>query len=123
MDDKITIIEGPPPVFETIEDGWALGLNESPYLYDLAVTRLRTFNGPALVERCHRAWSNQATINLHYRNDMGLEETAPIMAARAVDSNDGDVLVLWCRRKPEEVEEELYFGGSDEEEDDDADLT
>ena len=123
MDDKITIIEGPPPVFETIEDGWALGLNESPYLYDLAITRLRTFNGPALVERCHRAWHNQTTINLHYRNDMGLEEMAPIMAARAVDTNDGNVLVLWCRRKPNEVEEELDFGGSDEEEDDDVDLT
>lgn len=123
MDDKITIIEGPPPVFEAIEDGWALGLNEGPFLYDLALTRLRTFNGPALVERCHRAWDNQTTINLHYRNDMGLEEMAPIMAARAVTTNDGHVLLLWCRRKPEEVEEELDFGaGMDDEDDDDQDL-
>jgi hypothetical protein len=124
MDDKITIIEGPPPVFESIEDGWALGLNESPYLYDLALTRLRTFNGPALVERCHRAWNNQTTINLHYRNDMGLEETAPIMAARAVESTDGHVLLLWCRRKPEDLEEELDLDGDfdDDEEDDDQDL-
>ena len=30
MEDKITIIEGPPPIFEHVNDGWALGLNESP---------------------------------------------------------------------------------------------
>ncbi len=120
MDDRITIIEGPPPVFESIEDGWALGLNEGPALYDLALTRLRTFNGPALVERCHRAWNNQSTINLHYRNDMGIEETAPIMAARSVDTGDGHLLLLWCRREPEEVEEELDLG--DDDDDIDSDL-
>lgn len=120
MDDRITIIEGPPPVFESIEDGWALGLNEGPFLYDLALTRLRTFNGPALVERCHRAWDKNNSILLHYRNDMGLEETAPIMAARTIESDDGHVLLLWCRRKPDEIEEELDFG--DEDEDIDPDL-
>lgn len=119
MDERITIIEGPPPVFESIEDGWALGLNEGPFLYDLALTRLRTFNGPALVERCHRAWTSGSSIHLHYRNDMGLEETAPIMAARTTESPEGHVLLLWCRRKPEEVEEELDFG--DDEDDNDPD--
>jgi hypothetical protein len=113
MDDRITIIEGPPPVFESIEDGWALGLNEGPFIYDLALTRLRTFNGPALVERCHRAWNNHITIHLHYRNEMGIEETAPIMAARSVESPEGDVLMLWCRRIPEDVEEELDYGDDD----------
>jgi hypothetical protein len=122
MDDRITIIEGPPPVFETIEDGWALGLNEGPFLYDLALTRLRTFNGPALVERCHRAWNHQALIHLHYRNDMGMEETAPIMAARSIETNDGHVLMLWCRRKPDEIEEELDFGDDDEDMNSDSDL-
>ncbi len=119
MDDRITIIEGPPPVFEPIEDGWALGLNEGPMLYDLALTRLRTFNGPALVERCHRAWNTQNIINLHYRTDMGVEETAPIMAARSVETQDGHMLLLWCRRKPDEIEEELDFGDDDEDLDND----
>jgi hypothetical protein len=110
MDDKITIIEGPPPVFESIEDGWALGLNEGRELFNLSLTRLRTFNGPALVERCNRVWRNQSTINLHYRNDMGMEEKAPIMAARSIETQDGHVLMLWCRRKLEEDVEELDFG-------------
>ena len=107
MDEKITIIEGPPPVFEAIEDGWAMGLNESPSLYDLALTRLRTFNGPALVERCHRAWNKRNGIYLHYRNPIGIEERAPILAARSLDTDDGQVLLLWVRRKHGETEIEI----------------
>jgi hypothetical protein len=103
-EEKITIIEGPPPTFEAIDDGWALGLNEGPYLYDLALTRLRTFNGPALVERCYSAWNKQQSIYLHFRNDMGLEEKVPIVAARSLDSDDGQVLFLWLRIDPANIE-------------------
>jgi hypothetical protein len=101
MDDKITIIEGPPPTFESIDDGWAMGLNEGPFLYDMAMTRLRTFNGQALVERCYRAWNQQSTMFLHYRDELGLEAQVPIVAA---------VLLLWIRRKPEESETESDLG-------------
>lgn len=123
-EDKITIIEGPPPVFETVQDGWALGLNEGPYLYDLAITHLRAFNGAALVERCHRAWRNHTSINLEYRNEFGLEEFAPIMAARYVESDEGDVLLLWVRRDPQDLDAETDYdedNGDDEAEDDDLD--
>ncbi len=122
MDDRITIIEGPPPVFEKIEDGWALGLSEAPNMYSLALTRLRTFNGPALVERCHRAWNNKSTINLHYRNDMGLEETAPIMAVRSLESDEGQMLLLWCRRQPDDLDDELDLDDDDIGDDDLDDL-
>ncbi|MCL4531214.1 MAG: hypothetical protein M1282_17640 [Chloroflexi bacterium] len=115
MDEKITIIEGPPPVFEQVSDAWALGLNESPNVLVPALTRLRTFNGNALVERCHRAWSNQQPIHLHYRNDMGLEETAPILAARNVETSEGHVLLLWVYLDKEHVEYE--FGSDDDDED------
>ena len=101
MDDKITIIEGPPPIFESINDGWALGLNESPSNYGMALTRLRTFNGPALVERCHRMWNRNEPIFLHYRNNMGLEEKVPILAARASEVDEGQVLFLWIRQPGE----------------------
>jgi hypothetical protein len=107
MDDKITIIEGPPPVFEAVQDGWALGLNESPYLYDMALTRLRTFNGPALVERCHRTWKAQSAMVLEYRDELGLEKTAPILAARQMETDDGHVLFLWIRRDPQETQTEV----------------
>ncbi len=94
MDDKITIIEGPPPVFESIEDGWAAGLNEAPTVYDTALTHVRTFNGNALLERCYRAWKNQSNIYLEYRDDMGIEKRSPILAARNMETGDGNVLIL-----------------------------
>ena len=67
MEEKITIIEGPSPTFEAVSEDWVMGLNESPTLADVALTRLRTFNGPSLVERCYRAWTNQETIRLEFR--------------------------------------------------------
>ncbi len=118
MDEKITIIEGPPPTFETVNDGWALGINESPYLFDVAVTRLRTFNGPALVERCHRAWRNQAPIYLEYRSSEGLEQRSPILAARTLEVDEGQVLLLWVSQEVEEAEIEV---GYDDDFDDEAD--
>ncbi len=118
MDEKITIIEGPPPIFEHVNDGWAIGLNESPHVLVPALTRLRTFNGNALVERCHRAWNKQETIHLHYRNDMGLEQTAPILAARNVETSDGNVLLLWVYLDKEHVEYEFDEGDDDAADDD-----
>jgi hypothetical protein len=109
MEDKITIIEGPPPTFEAVADGWVLGLNESPNLAEIAVTRLRTFNGPALVERCHRAWHHQQSINLEFRTSDGLEKQAPIVAARYVELDEGQLLILWVRLEEEDVKLELGY--------------
>jgi hypothetical protein len=123
MEDKITIIEGPPPTFESVTDGWVLGLNESPNLGEIAVTRLRTFNGPALVERCHRAWRNQQLINLEFRSEDGLQQQAPIVAARFVETEEGHLLILWVRLTDEEVELELgYEDDTGDSEEDDLDL-
>ena len=121
MDEKITIIEGPPPIFEHVNDGWAIGLNESPHVLVPAMTRLRTFNGNALVERCHRAWNKQEAIHLQYRNDLGIEQTAPILAARNVETNEGNVLLLWVYLDREHVEYEFDDGddeGNEDSEDD-----
>ena len=117
MDEKITIIEGPPPVFEAVNDGWALGLNESARLSVPALTRLRTYNGPALVERCYRAWNSKMPIHLHYRNEMGVEQAAPILAARNVETPDGDVLLLWVYLDHDKVEYEVDKGDDETDED------
>ncbi len=110
MEDRITIIEGPPPIFEHVHEAWALGLYEGPQHSVPALTRLRTFNGPALVERCYRAWHERQPIRLHYRNDQGMEQTAPILAARNVETEDGHVLLLWVYLDREKVEYELDSG-------------
>jgi len=120
MDDKITIIEGPPPTFELVTEGWVLGLGEGPTLSNMVLTRLRTFNGASLVERCHKAWRNQHPIYLEYRTSEGLEHQAPIIAARHVEVADGQLLLLWLRMADDEVELELdYEDDSGEEGDDD----
>ena len=123
MDNKITIIEGPTPNFDSVEtdfimgiNGWTAGLSEGPFLYDTARTTLRTFNGEALLERCHKAWANKATMFLEYRDPIGMKKEVPIVAARAVDADDGDLLVLWVRQDPEEDEEadiDIDFGDID----------
>ena len=112
MEDKITIIEGPPPTFESVTDDWVLGLAESPNLNEIVVTRLRTFNGPELVERCHRAWRHQQPISLEYRTEEGLQEQAPIVAARYIETDEGHLLVLWLRLVDEGIE--LQFGFDDD---------
>jgi len=122
MDDKITIIEGPPPTFEAVSESWVLGLSESPELGEIVVTRLRTFNGPALVERCYRAWRNHKAIQLEFRNSDGLLQQAPIVASRHIETDEGQLLILWVRLTGEEVQ--LEFGYEDDlgdGEDDDPD--
>jgi len=121
MDEKITIIEGPPPTFEAANEGWVLGLNESPKLAEMAITRLRTFNGPALVERCYRAWRDHQAIQLEFRTPEGLERLAPIVAARTIEVDEGQMLLLWVRLDAEEVELELgYEDDAGDESDDDG---
>ncbi len=117
MDDKITIIEGPPPNFEDVQEGWPLGLNESPLLHKLALTRLRTFNGPSLVERCYRAWRNHQSIYLEFRAADGLIHKTPIVASRATETEEGQMILLWVRLTEQEALLEL--GAEDDQEDDD----
>jgi hypothetical protein len=97
MDDKITIIEGPTPAIIDSQDAWAMGICEGPAGYNLALTRLRTFNGPALVERCYHAWKGNGSMTLEYRDELGLTQTKPIVAIRSVSTEDGQVLLVWLR--------------------------
>jgi len=113
MDNKITIIEGPTPNFDSVEtdfiigiNGWTAGLTEGPYLYDTARTTVRTMNGEALIERCNKAWAHQITMYLEYRDMIGLKKEVPIVAARSIDSEEGDLLILWVRQYPDEDEDD-----------------
>ena len=121
MEDKITIIEGPTPVFEPVQDGWALGLNETRQFSITALTRLRTFNGPALVERCYHQWSQRQPLNLHYRDEPGLEASVPILAARSVQTDDGQMLLLWLHIERDDMELEID-ADDDNSADDDFDI-
>ena len=118
IEDKKTIIEGPTPVFEPVQDGWAFGLNETRQFSITALTRLRTFNGPALVERCYRRWSQRQPITLQYRDETGLEAEVPILAARSVETDDGQVLLLWLHIQRDNMELEINADDDDSADDD-----
>jgi hypothetical protein len=49
---------------------------------------------------------------------MGLEQTAPILAARNLETPNGQVLLLWVYLDREQVEYEVDEGGDDSSEDD-----
>ena len=117
--EKITIIEGPSPMFELIPMGWATSIVEGVAPANVALTRLRTFKGIELVERCHRSWRNQEVINLEYRNQDGIATEVPIVAARFSDTEEGQMLLLWVRLS--ESEFEIAFD-DDFEDDDEEDF-
>ncbi|MEL7645439.1 MAG: hypothetical protein AAGU04_04110 [Anaerolineaceae bacterium] len=113
MDNKITIIEGPTPDFDLIGDpqeegsafAWTGGVLEGPLLYRVATTSVRSFDSQALLERCTRAWKQNQTMFLEYRDEIGLRKEAQILAAQALTMDEGDVLHLWVRRDLEESEQ------------------
>ncbi len=120
--EKITIIEGPPPTFELVAEPLLYGLTEGPVPTQVALCRVRTFNGPALVERCYRAWRAGQTIRLEYRTEEGLTRQAPIIAVRWVELPEGDALLLWVRLRDDEIEVELDYFDEDEDDFDDGDF-
>jgi hypothetical protein len=114
MDDKITIIEGPSPTFEMIPDVWVHGLVEGFHQAEVVATRLRTFDGNELVDRCRRAWENKQTMCLEYKTQEGLAAEVPIVAARNLQTDEGDVLLLWVRFLDESVELGISYDDDDD---------
>jgi len=114
MDDKITIIEGPSPTFELIPDIWVHGLVEGSLQAEVVATRLRTFDGSSLVDRCQRAWQKGQTIYLEYRTQEGLPDEVPILAARNLDTEEGDVLLLWVRFPDDSIEVGIDYADDDD---------
>ncbi|HEY42940.1 MAG TPA: hypothetical protein G4O11_03050 [Anaerolineae bacterium] len=106
---KITIIEGPPPTFELVHDAWLLGLTEGPFPTRIALCRVRSINGPALVERCYRAWRDSQPISLEFQTEDGETREATIVAARWVEKPEGDMLYLWVCLSEDELEIEIGF--------------
>ena len=95
--EKITIIEGPTPTFEQTSETWLPSLAEGPELPSLALTRLRTLNGPSMVERCWKAWDEGRPVQLEFRDEDGLRQSAEVLAARYTELEEGHLLLLYVR--------------------------
>lgn len=109
MDNKITIIEGPTPTFEPVGADWITSINETPIYSNIMSTTLRTVNGAGLVERCDETWAQLDQMYLHYRDVIGLRQKAPILAIRAIDSDEGQKLILWVRLSAEQQKQIAHF--------------
>ncbi len=115
INNKITIIEGPPPEFEPVnqERGygtphpWALGVLEGPNFYNTAFTALRTFNSQLLLERCETAWAADLPMYLVYRDPIGLQVETQILAARAIQVEEGELILLWVRNGIDEKKSDI----------------
>ncbi len=116
MNNKITVIEGPTPEFQLLTENqfnegsmnWANSVLEGPFLYNTAFTNLRTFDAQNLLDRCKAAWAEKQTMYLEYKDRIGLRQEDPIIAARAVSVEEGDMLLLWVRKELSEDEDDQY---------------
>ncbi len=124
MENKITIIEGPTPTFELVNEGWISGINEGFGLSEVAKTTLRAKNASALVERCYKAWREKNPCFLEFKTEDGLTREVPIVAARSSVVEEGDLLYLWVRFPADEIELAYAYEDDllDEDDDEEGDI-
>ncbi len=103
--ESITIIEGPPPEFKDAEQVWTLSLVEALTPYEVSLTQVRSFKGQALMDRCHNAWKSHRSIYLDFPTYSGLRRRFEIIAAKYDQLPEGDLLNLWVRHRPDEIED------------------
>jgi hypothetical protein len=93
----ITIVEGPSPAFHPAPEDWVFGLVEGPRAGVPSRSRMRTFSGPKMVERCRRAWGAGRPVVLDFPDGIGLRKQVEVIAARWEELPEGHVLDLWVR--------------------------
>lgn len=106
----ITIVEGPPPDFKPAEEAWTYSLLESTKPYFVALCQVRSLKGQVLMERCQRAWASHRAIRLDYPTMSGLRRQLEIIAARFEHLPEGDLLNLWVRHQPSDIEDSRPTG-------------
>jgi hypothetical protein len=113
----ITIVEGPPPDFYLAREFWPFSLWEGDLPQAVALAQMRTLNGPAMLERCTRAWSQARSVLLDFPQLDGLRRKAEVLAARLTTIEEGDVLNLWVALPTDQIANAAADRGAD---DDDA---
>ena len=66
------------------------------------------------MERCYRAWTQKDPIHLEFRGSDGLTQEVPIVAARAAETDDGDMLMLWVRLSEKDLVVDFVYEDDDE---------
>lgn len=114
----ITIVEGPPPEFKSVDEVWMFSLLEAARPYMISLCQVRSFKGQVLMERCQRAWSSQRPIRLDFPTLSGLRKQLEIVAARHDKLPEGDLLNLWVRHQPHDISDNASNRHTDMDDDD-----
>ena len=114
----ISIIEGPPPQFQFVDDQSLLGFQNTQGPFEVARTDTRTFNGPKMIDRCRNAWAQKRAVMLEYRDMDGLKQRVEICGIRFDKLDEGTLLQIWVRMP---VEMQLIELEDDDEQDEEAD--
>lgn len=114
----ITIVEGPPPEFKSVDEVWMFSLLEAARPYMISLCQVRSFKGQVLMERCQRAWSSQRPIRLDFPTLSGLRKQLEIVAARHDKLPEGDLLNLWVRHQPHDISDNASNRHNDMDDDD-----
>jgi hypothetical protein len=93
----ITIVEGPPPDFRDVPDGWPMSMLEGSDMSDIALCEMRALNGPTLVERCQHAWRDGRPARLDFPTGDGSRGELDILAVRWEAVEEGHKLYLWVK--------------------------
>lgn len=93
----ITIVEGPPPEFRDVDNGWPLSVLEGSDSGNVAMCEMRAFNGPKLVERCQHAWGEGRPARLDFPTGDGSRGELDILAVRWEAVEEGHKLYLWVK--------------------------
>ncbi len=109
----ISIIEGPPPNFQFVDEQWTQSLQESTTPYEMARCDTRTFNGPKMLARCRRAWDEKRPVMLEFRDLDGLKHRVEVCGVRYEKLDDGTLLQLWVRLPVEMQLIEIEQGDDD----------
>jgi hypothetical protein len=118
----ITIVEGPPPDFQLANEHWPFSLWEGDVPQAVAHTQMRTLDGPSMLERCTRAWSESRPVMLDFPQLDGLRRQVEVLAVRATMVEEGDVLHLWVALPADQVTADVEsFDSNDEDDDIDSD--
>ncbi len=103
----ITIVEGPPPHFESVSNRWSGSVLEGSTLNQVALVQMRTFDGPKLMQRCQNAWAEGRPARLNFPLGDGSRGELDIVAARWEAVEEGHKIYLWVRIDAEFDMEEM----------------
>jgi hypothetical protein len=93
----ITIVEGPPPVFQPAQGAWPNYLAGGTMAYEITTCQTRVLKGTALTERCRRAWEAGRPVLLDFPDDIGLRRQLGVVAIRCEELAEGTMLHIWTR--------------------------